>query len=328
MSINLMEVYFQCPKCGHRSVALDYHENESSDRSECFEVLNAGEGFVVDGVIYDNCYHCPACKTEYSLSEIFTRGCCSVEDIDAYKRILMRGLERCSRDGHISFSDWSNDWTEQPALDRLCAMYPEDEDFRKLRQVYSDIHLCGSRGLKSYSKLEVYNGTVEAYQVYYAPLLKKVYLHDGVKAIGKAAFKGCVNLKDIFLPSSITSIGEEAFAGCCKLRTIHVSDEIVEIGKRAFWGCGSLTSFFTPHKLKMTGEECFWGCRSLRRFWLPDGVMIGRNAFYGCLNLVVMELSVSTDEAQIAQSGLLEETQIVKYNPGESASSFRNTEAP
>lgn len=38
-----MKVFMKCPNCNHINVGYDYHENTSSDRSECFCVLNLGE---------------------------------------------------------------------------------------------------------------------------------------------------------------------------------------------------------------------------------------------------------------------------------------------
>ena len=49
-----------------------------------------------------------------------------------------------------------------------------------------------------------------------------VEIPEGVKSIGRRAFKGCSSLKSVTIPDSVKSIDENAFDGCPNLEFIIV----------------------------------------------------------------------------------------------------------
>lgn len=190
---------------------------------------------------------CEKCRTEYTYNYLFENGFCSVEDKEKYKQILKNVLQRYSEGAPICFSDWDYDFrekmtvTEQPALKRLCMMYPEDEDFKYFSKIYC---MCRMVGRDYLNKLETGEAIVSRQLIVMPSCLRKVYLHDGVELIGEKAFMDCKCLFDIFLPDSVTKICKEAFCNS-GIKSIHTSDNIKSIGEYAFAECTSLEKFFS-----------------------------------------------------------------------------------
>lgn len=321
MSINAEKVFIKCPNCNHIYVGYDYHENTSSDRCETFCVLNRGNAhpnatmYIGPNSSLQQEFICEECKSGYTYDYLFKFGFCSVEDKGYYKRVLQNGLLRFSQGSFISFSDWDHDFqseatvTEQPALERLCMMYPEDEDFKRYAEIYQ---MCRAVGRDYLNKLETGASVVCRQQVIMPPCLRKVYLNNGVRSIGERAFMDCRSLWDIFLPDSVTKICTEAFRNS-GLRSIRISDCIRSIGDRAFAGCASLEKIFLPKNLKRIGESCFEDCRKLSHLWIPEGIEIGIGAFKGCKSLSRIELPVSMKDKDISYWGLPENTSFSIY---------------
>ena len=61
-----------------------------------------------------------------------------------------------------------------------------------------------------------------------------VKLPEGVKTIGRGAFKNCWKLGSIELPASLTEIGVSAFEGCRALKAVEVPMSVTSIGEKAF----------------------------------------------------------------------------------------------
>lgn len=68
---------------------------------------------------------------------------------------------------------------------------------------------------------------------------KQFTVPDGVRIIGKDAFKDNVSLEEVILPSSVIRIGTAAFANCRNLRNIDLSN-VEAIDRDAFDNCISL----------------------------------------------------------------------------------------
>ena len=78
-------------------------------------------------------------------------------------------------------------------------------------------------------------------------LLKKVDLPEGLKAIGRGAFRGCCLLQKVKLPpQGPKSIGEGTFRGCRSLTEVELPRGLKTIGKEAFRGCTSLKIIKLP----------------------------------------------------------------------------------
>ena len=324
MSIDKMKVFFHCPNCGRELILYDYHENTSSERIEYFVVLNMNNRSRFGEEIKDGYFFCEHCGKTVSIDYIFQSDYCSVESIDTYLEILTNNLLLYIDRGRFAFSDWNYDETPFPAIDRLCCMYPENQKLGEFRKVYKDILSFGRNAIKKYLKAEITGETVSKGCILFPPLLKKVFLHDSVKLIGKEAFCDCSSLSDIYLPSAVTIIDEDAFHGCRMLKTIHMPDELRRIEKRAFYGCHAIGSIYIPKKLSFIGEEAFLGCKSLKRLWLPKDITIEKNAFAGCIGLSLIEVHDSIETDMLLEAGIMPETTIIYYS-GEDNIPFAET---
>ena len=306
MSIDSMKVYTRCPECGKVNTDTDYHENTSSERCEYFCVLGA-KTFI--------CRHCGyGADGDY----VFSREFSSVEDKERYKTVLKNKLiNYCSGRIHfVSFSDWDCEIafeprvTEQPALRRLRAMYPDDGDFAELEEIYRRVRLYGKDYLR---KLETGERAVSKSGLRIPECLRKVYLYDGVEVIGARAFAECSDLWDIFLPDSVKRIENEAFEYSA-LRKIRISSGTEYIGDRAFAGCSNLERFFVPESCAFIGDGCFSGCLSLRSIYIPVNTYLGKDVFAGCRALEKVQLPGRLKCDGAAKNyGLSDGTEIVWY---------------
>lgn len=136
--------------------------------------------------------------------------------------------------------------------------------------------------------------------------IKTVTLAEGIKEIGKKAFKRCDQLLSVQLPESLELIGMNAFEKCSTLEEIVFPDQVTIIEDMAFMNCSALCSVTLPKMLTRLGSGAFSGCRQLAQVCIPDEVTkmewgvfeeckkltkvmlpanlkhIDGNAFYGC----------------------------------------------
>ncbi len=138
------------------------------------------------------------------------------------------------------------------------------------------------------------------------PNIHTLVIEDGVKTIGKSAFKNHTALTNVTIASSVTTLYNEAFAGCTALEAVYVTDldcwvqiafydiysnplyfahnlyengtlitdpmiseGVTRVNKFAFAGCRDLRSIELPFSLTHIGSECFAGCSSLERLVVP-----------------------------------------------------------
>jgi len=112
-----------------------------------------------------------------------------------------------------------------------------------------------------------------------------VTIPEGVKVIGKSAFKNCKQLKKVVLPEGLEEIGNSAFENCYELESIILPSSIKKVGASAFEGCRKLWKIGLPEGLKEVGEIAF-AYSALENVVLPSSVeKIGYGAFFGCSRL-------------------------------------------
>ena len=132
--------------------------------------------------------------------------------------------------------------------------------------------------------------------------------------IGNNAFGSCSQLKSINIPVTVANIYQKAFVNCTQLYSVDfVSNQLyninIEDGKSssdgAFANCTALTSITLPEGLTRIPNNCFYNCSRLITVNIPstvkndafDGknaqkVAIGNSAFYGCLALKNLNISM------------------------------------
>ncbi len=125
---------------------------------------------------------------------------------------------------------------------------------------------------------------------------------DGVKAIGNAAFSGCLNMQHITISNTVKSIGGWTFRNCWNLEKVSLPNSVTSIGILAFSGCNKLTapiyneyiyafmpsaicpeSVTIPEGIKTIAPDAFLHCTELQSVILPQSLKkIGSEAFLGC----------------------------------------------
>lgn len=129
----------------------------------------------------------------------------------------------------------------------------------------SDIGLTFNNSLiKSFDEFEFFQGITEIPDsaFYSCSQLTKIRFPNGIKAIGKNAFKK-TRISDISLPSELKVIGERGFAES-SLSKITLPDSLLSIKKEAFYHC-SLTSITIPKSIKSIEQYAFAYCYRLAK---------------------------------------------------------------
>ena len=149
-------------------------------------------------------------------------------------------------------------------------------------------------------------------------MLQEVMLNDGLKIIGKRAFRSCNSLRSINTPSSVTKIGSETFLGCTQLREVVLNEGLREIGSKAFSTCISMERITTPSTVVEIREFAFLYCRRLREVVLNDGLKkIGRGVFNECSSLENISMPSTVVEIGYgAFSGCSNLRELVIHNEG------------
>ena len=142
-------------------------------------------------------------------------------------------------------------------------------------------------------------------------IIKKVVIHEHIKAVEFGAFKDCKNLSNVVVRSSNTKISSDAFLNTPfydnikvwqvdgsllkingKLKgKFEVDKNITRIESDVFIDCNELEEIVLPDNLVSIGNNVFSGCKKLKKVILPESLkIIGTNAFAGCKNLEKIEI--------------------------------------
>lgn len=120
----------------------------------------------------------------------------------------------------------------------------------------------------------------------YITSIKKVYIKNGVTAICRSMFDGCINLEKVEIPDGVTNISNLAFKGCSMLKEVKIPNSVTAIQTRAFADCVSLKKVVLPIGLSVVSNNLFLNCTELSSVNIPKGVTtIEYSAFYMCKGL-------------------------------------------
>ncbi len=144
--------------------------------------------------------------------------------------------------------------------------------------------------------------------VSYSGTESTVTVPDGVRIIGKEAFKNNDYILNVVLPDSVEEIGSRAFYDCNNLQTVRVPETMRAIGAEAFYRCTALTSLglddkgVIPKGLTAIESKSFYFCKLLQGdLVIPDTVTtIGASAFDFCSSLTAITMSDSVTELDAA----------------------------
>ncbi|MGI6594056.1 MAG: leucine-rich repeat protein [Christensenellales bacterium] len=121
--------------------------------------------------------------------------------------------------------------------------------------------------------------------------LKRVSLSENICRIEKTAFAHCKLLNSIKLPknnSEFITLFEDTFLGCENLLEIEVPQTITEIKQGVFASCKNLGDINLSENIQRIGKNAFYNCLKLKvinAHMLQDLHTIGENAFAKCRSL-------------------------------------------
>ncbi len=161
-------------------------------------------------------------------------------------------------------------------------------------------------------------------------------LPEGIKIIGKNAFKDCALFSEIIIPATVTQIGDSAFDSTI-ITTIDIPVGVESIGSGAFTNCNKLSAINVAAKnrfyasvdgvlynsditeliccpagktgtvvikvgTKVIGNDAFIGCTDVDVIEIPDSVTtIATNAFNGCADDLKIKANCDSYAAEYAK---------------------------
>ena len=133
-------------------------------------------------------------------------------------------------------------------------------------------------------------------------------LPEGIKVIGKNAFKDCTSFAEIVLPSTVIEIGDSAFDATV-ITSIDIPVGVEIIGDGAFTNCAALTAINVEAKNRYYAsvDGILYDAKIKNLICCPAGKTgsvvvsegtetIGSDAFIGCVDVDVIEIPESVSE--------------------------------
>ena len=134
-----------------------------------------------------------------------------------------------------------------------------------------------------------------------------VTIPEGVREIGRDAFRGRGTLVKVEIPDGVEAIGDGAFADCRKLWRIRFPAGLKRLGSDALRNCEEVLVLELPEGLESIGAHAFDGCWDCFRAELPESLReIGPAAFGSCTCTIRFRRWIpSMEDALIGYSGIL-----------------------
>lgn len=116
---------------------------------------------------------------------------------------------------------------------------------------------------------------------------QSIVISEGIRSIGREAFRNCTSLTSVSLPSTLTDLGILAFDGCSALTSIAIPGSLTTIPDYGFQKCTSLKTVTVGNGTTTVGHKAFSNCSALTSAPLPASVTTVRSqGFYGCSSLL------------------------------------------
>lgn len=118
-----------------------------------------------------------------------------------------------------------------------------------------------------------------------------VNIPNGVKRIGKFAFKDKTQIKEITFPEGLEIIDEHAFERCISLSNLILPNSLKQIGNKAFMRCYNLAFIAFNDDIEAIGEESFRFCGKLKVVRFGKGIsVIPSSSFNDCDKLAIFDV--------------------------------------
>lgn len=125
----------------------------------------------------------------------------------------------------------------------------------------------------------------------YAGADARVSIPDGVRRIAAGAFSANKTITSLTLSDTVYSVDGGACEGCTKLQTLTLNRGLVYIGERAFADCPAIEELTAPTSLTYLAEGAFENSGIVSLRLRGTKLIVGANAFRGCVRLRWMLLS-------------------------------------
>ncbi|MBR4555647.1 MAG: leucine-rich repeat protein [Ruminococcus sp.] len=122
-----------------------------------------------------------------------------------------------------------------------------------------------------------------------------IVIPEGVRTIGKEAFRGMAWLTGAVLPESLEEIGDSAFKGCRQLKDINFPKGLRKIGELAFHRCHSLEEVTLPDTVTSLGKGTFLYCDGLKSITAPGVKRLDTQTFANNTSLCSIVLNSGID---------------------------------
>ena len=125
----------------------------------------------------------------------------------------------------------------------------------------------------------------------------KITFNNDVTKLPDNAFANCASMEIIYLPNGVKSVGKNAFKYCTALHSIISINSVDNNKALVIDGClcavapANLEEYTIPAGVTKIGAGAFSGCKTLTKVTIPEGVVeIEAGAFEDCENLTILDI--------------------------------------
>lgn len=242
---------------------------------------------------------------------------CGIESITIWKTVKSLGsvFPNCSKLVNVTFEEGSQVTILSDNLFQSCTSLKTVQFPENLQTIGKNCFLdCWSLSSETVSNLP--RTVTEIQTKAFSGCLSLDLLSLGAATIGPRVFDGCSNLQSVVIESSVASIDEDSFYICASLKTIDVSSSndafasvsgiLYNKGRselRLFPCKITATEFTVPSTVTRISRFAFYGCKNLVCVNLVTVTSIGTSAFDQCVNLQCGGLVYSVSVSDMVKSG-------------------------
>ena len=127
-------------------------------------------------------------------------------------------------------------------------------------------------------------------------------LYNDIRIINNYGFKDCINLNSIDL-KNCEFIGNYAFKNCQSLKTVDINKLKSMDNTNVFENCVNLRNVVQSNSINKIGDKYFKNCKSLLSFDFSNIEEIGKQSFYCCESLGLINIIDNLDDEVIDFGG-------------------------